>query len=60
MLELHDEETFHTDARTLSRYLKPDLLILDDMGIKQLPPQPSFREKSRLDIPPFRVVKRLS
>lgn len=37
--ELHDEETFHTDARTLSRYLKPDLLILDDMGIKQLPPK---------------------
>lgn len=23
--------------KTLSRYLKPDLLIIDDMGIKQLP-----------------------
>lgn len=37
--DLHDEENFHTDPRTLSRYLKPDLLILDDMGIKQLPPK---------------------
>ena len=26
-------------ARTLKRYLKCDLLIIDDMGIKQLPPQ---------------------
>ena len=25
--------------RTLARYLKPDLLIIDDMGIKQLPPR---------------------
>lgn len=25
--------------RTLSRYLKPDLLILDDMGLKVLPPK---------------------
>ncbi len=23
--------------RTLNRYLKPDLLIIDDMGMKQLP-----------------------
>ena len=26
-------------ARTLKRYLKCDLLIIDDMGIKQLPPK---------------------
>ncbi len=37
--DLNDEERYHADSRTLSRYLKPDLLILDDMGIKQLPPR---------------------
>jgi DNA replication protein DnaC len=35
--DLNDEERYHADSRLLSRYLKPDLLILDDMGIKQLP-----------------------
>ena len=35
--DLNDEERYHSDSRILSRYLKPDLLILDDMGIKQLP-----------------------
>jgi len=33
---LHDE-AFDGHDRILSRYLKPDLLILDDMGMKQLP-----------------------
>jgi len=33
---LHDE-AFEGHDRILSRYLKPDLLILDDMGMKQLP-----------------------
>lgn len=33
---LHDE-TFDGHERVMSRYLKPDLLILDDMGMKQLP-----------------------
>jgi DNA replication protein DnaC len=37
--DLNDEERYHADSRTLSRYLKPDLLILDDMGIKLLPPR---------------------
>jgi DNA replication protein DnaC len=37
--DLNDEERYHTDSKTLSRYLKPDLLILDDMGVKQLPPR---------------------
>jgi DNA replication protein DnaC len=37
--DLLEEESFGTDRRTLARYLKPDLLILDDMGIKQLPPK---------------------
>lgn len=37
--DLNDEERYHADSRILSRYLKPDLLILDDMGIKQLPPR---------------------
>jgi DNA replication protein DnaC len=33
---LHDE-AFEGHDRVLNRYLKPDLLILDDMGLKQLP-----------------------
>ncbi|MBX3440377.1 MAG: IS21-like element helper ATPase IstB [Planctomycetaceae bacterium] len=33
---LHDE-AFEGHERILNRYLKPDLLILDDMGMKQLP-----------------------
>ena len=33
---LHDE-AFEGHDRILNRYLKPDLLILDDMGMKQLP-----------------------
>lgn len=31
------EAAFDGDDKTLSRYLKPDLLIIDDMGMKQLP-----------------------
>lgn len=37
--DLNDEERYHSDPRFLSKYLKTDLLILDDMGIKQLPPR---------------------
>jgi len=33
---LHEEDT-HQQDKTLTRYLKPDLLIIDDMGMKQLP-----------------------
>lgn len=33
---LHDE-AFEGHDRIMARYLKPDLLILDDMGLKQLP-----------------------
>lgn len=33
---LHDE-AFDGHDKVMARYLKPDLLILDDMGIKQLP-----------------------
>jgi len=33
---LHDEAT-GGEERVLARYLKPDLLILDDMGMKHLP-----------------------
>lgn len=33
---LHDE-AFEGHDRILNRYLKPDLLILDDMGMKELP-----------------------
>lgn len=31
------EESLGDDDKTLARYLKPDLLIVDDMGMKQLP-----------------------
>ncbi len=31
------DEAFEGHERILNRYLKPDLLILDDMGMKQLP-----------------------
>jgi DNA replication protein DnaC len=33
---LHDE-ALGSDDKVLARYLKPDLLIIDDMGMKQLP-----------------------
>ena len=33
---LHDE-ALGGDDKTLARYLKPDLVIIDDMGMKQLP-----------------------
>ena len=33
---LHDE-AFAGQDKVLARYLKPDLLIIDDMGMKQLP-----------------------
>lgn len=32
-----DEQMVGQDQKTLNRYLKPDLLIIDDMGMKQLP-----------------------
>jgi DNA replication protein DnaC len=32
-----EEETLPGSDRILARYLKPDLLIIDDMGMKQLP-----------------------
>ena len=31
------EAAFDTQDKTVARYLKPDLLIIDDMGMKQLP-----------------------
>src|SRR5208282_6807355 len=36
---LHDE-ALGQDDKVLARYLKPDLLIIDDMGMKQLPRRP--------------------
>ena len=35
--DLMADETFAGDTKALSRYLKPDLLIVDDMGLKELP-----------------------
>ena len=35
--ELREDESLPPD-KPLARYLKPDLLIVDDMGLKQLPP----------------------
>ena len=37
--ELSAEATAGGESRLLSRYLKPDLLIIDDMGLKILPPK---------------------
>jgi DNA replication protein DnaC len=31
------EEALGEDDKVLARYLKPDLLVIDDMGMKQLP-----------------------
>ena len=33
------DEAFKQQDKTLRRYLKPDLVIIDDMGLKQLPQQ---------------------
>jgi DNA replication protein DnaC len=33
------DEAFNQQDKTLRRYLKPDLVIIDDMGFKQLPKQ---------------------
>ena len=35
--ELLEPETQAAESRLLKRYLKPDLLIIDDMGLKVLP-----------------------
>ena len=35
--DLIRDEAFSGEERALARYLKPDLLIVDDMGMKQLP-----------------------
>jgi DNA replication protein DnaC len=37
--ELLAQETLSAEARLLNKYLKPDLLIIDDMGLKVLPPK---------------------
>ncbi|MDH5679622.1 MAG: IS21-like element helper ATPase IstB [Nitrospinota bacterium] len=37
--ELNQAETFGESAKALRRYLRPDLLIIDDMGLKKLPKQ---------------------
>ena len=37
--ELPTQETLSAEARMLNKYLKPDLLIIDDMGLKVLPPK---------------------
>jgi DNA replication protein DnaC len=37
--ELLTQESLSAEARLLNKYLKPDLLIIDDMGLKVLPPK---------------------
>lgn len=37
--ELLSEQTYAQESRLLKQYLKPDLLIIDDMGLKTLPPK---------------------
>ena len=43
---LHDEAVGEDD-KVLARYLKPDLLIIDDMGMKQLPKRQRRSTSSR-------------
>ena len=43
--ELAHDESYEMHSRIMAKYLKPDLLILDDMGMKQLPKK-SERYKS--------------
>jgi DNA replication protein DnaC len=35
--ELREEDNLPAGGKPLARYLKPDLLLIDDMGLKQLP-----------------------
>ena len=37
--ELREEDNLAAGDKPLARFLKPDLLIVDDMGLKQLPPR---------------------
>lgn len=37
--EMNQAEAFGESAKVLRKYLKPDLLIIDDMGLKKLPKQ---------------------
>ena len=37
MRDFLKDEAFSQQDKTLRRYLKPDLVIIDDMGMKQLP-----------------------
>jgi DNA replication protein DnaC len=37
--ELLEEQTLSGERRLMNKYLKPDLLIVDDMGLKILPPR---------------------
>jgi DNA replication protein DnaC len=37
--ELLTQETLSAEARMLNKYLKPDLLVIDNMGLKVLPPK---------------------
>jgi len=37
--EFMQAEAFNKASKTMARYLKPDLLIIDDMGLKRLPKQ---------------------
>lgn len=39
LADLRDDDENLRHERTMKRYLKADLLIIDDMGIKQLPPK---------------------
>ena len=37
VLDFMKDEAFNQQDKTLRKYLKPDLVIIDDMGLKQLP-----------------------
>ena len=54
---LHDE-AFDGHDRMLAKYLKPDPLILDDMGMKQLPPSGAANSYSRSSCGATNCVRR--
>jgi IstB-like ATP binding protein len=50
--KLLTQETMAGEARLLNKYLKPDLLVIDDMGLKILPQRAAWgRPVSRLMAP---------
>jgi DNA replication protein DnaC len=50
--ELLSQETQASEGRLLKKYLKPDLLIIDDMGLKILPQKSGGENYSAMSLQP--------